>query len=613
MSARKNDRGKDSRDEDERKESKPTHSKDGNPSKSEIDDLAKLIKKHSSQSAAGSLRKRSDSSCEDSDSMESRFKTPPAKRKRVASTPSAPKKGKETATREDTSDESGDEVHRRSKKLLETENRSKARRKTETTTAATKKGKDAVEGEESSEESGDDGRNRPNDQLDSETVKDLRKVIANQKKKLKSTLKSQTIKICSDLDKKNKALSKENENLNKENEELKMASKSGEDKKKTKQVQEKLQKVKEERNKAEEENVDAKKNLERVRRQRNEAEDKAAKYKKEREALTKELREVRGDAKKERETLAKELREVKEDAKVKGKEIVSLKRLLEEFDGEDDEVADAQDSSPTSKNTSKKDSKEEKVNEPVDLSSNSNDDKKSKDITSGSSTAPTKEAAALESSNDSNETAAAKPTQEASAAKPTQEPSKAVDKPDEVIEEISSGEEWEGTTFFKIGHHLVKNVKFSKDSPAIGAKLPHRIVKETMRFTGTSLNNKITFIATNTKSHTLHDPTKGSSVCSLTPVCTRRWVKGEPIAIVLIIDSAWHPENEKEQWVCGHHHEASIRGHNLQMQKLQKKNHTKKAPPADPFKGLEDFKKPRRVSTESKAVKEGVAKGDDKK
>jgi hypothetical protein len=180
MSARKNDRGKDSRDEDERKGSKPTNSKDGNPSKSEIDDLTKLIRKHSSQSAAFCLRKRSDSSCEDSDSMESRFKTPPAKNKRVATTPSAPKKEKESAAHEDTSDESGDEVHRRSKNLLETEtrNQSKARRKTETTATSTKKVKDAVEGEGLSEESGDDGRNRSNDQLDSETVKNLRKVIA---------------------------------------------------------------------------------------------------------------------------------------------------------------------------------------------------------------------------------------------------------------------------------------------------------------------------------------------------------------------------------------------------------------------------------------------------
>ena len=379
MSARKNDRGKDSRDEDERKGNKTAKSKDGNPSQTEIDDLSKLIRKHSSQSAGGGRRKRSESSCEDSHSMESRFKTPPAKRKR-ATTPSAPKKEKEAVAHNDTSDGSGDEVHRRSKKFLETEtrNRSKTRRKTETTAAVKKEKKDAVESDGFSEESGDDERKMSTDQLDSETVKDLRKVIANQKKKLRGTLKSQTIKICSDLDKKNKFLTKEIETLYKENEELKMTANSGEDEKKTKYVQEKLLKVKEERNKAEEDNVDTKKNLERVRRQRNEAEDKAAKYKKEREALTKELREVRGEAKKEKDTFAKELREVKEDSKAKGKEIVNLKKLLEEFGGEDDEVDDIQDSAP----------KEEKVNkpatnEPVDLSSNTNDDKNSKGNTSG--------------------------------------------------------------------------------------------------------------------------------------------------------------------------------------------------------------------------------------
>ena len=54
----------------------------------------------------------------------------------------------------------------------------------------------------------------------------------------------------------------------------------------------------------------------------------------------------------------------------------------------------------------------------------------------------------------------------------------------------------EGTTDFKIEHHLVKNVRNAKDLIANGAKLLHKIVKESKRFTATSLNNRITFIET---------------------------------------------------------------------------------------------------------------------
>lgn len=64
------------------------------------------------------------------------------------------------------------------------------------------------------------------------------------------------------------------------------------------------------------------------------------------------------------------------------------------------------------------------------------------------------------------------------ASKQTQVASEAVELPDETIEVVSSEEEWEGTTYYKIGHHIVKNVRFDKDSPAIGAKLPFKIVKD---------------------------------------------------------------------------------------------------------------------------------------
>ena len=275
--------------------------------------------------------------------------------------------------------------------------------------------------------------------------------------------------------------------------------------------------------------------------------------------------------KKENEVLSKELKKAREEEKLKGKEVISLKKLIETMGDDGDDEAEEDKEPETVKSDEPKaeevkkpetvkpvDSKAAEVkkpedDEPVDLTSNFNNDNV------GSATA--------------NEESTVKPpavVEKEVAPKPTKEASKAVELPDETIEVVTSEEEWEGTTYYKIGHHLVKDVRFDKDSLAIGAKLPFKIVKESRCFTATSLNNKITFIATNTQAKSSHNPEKGSSVCGLTPVCTKRWVKDEKIASVLIFDSNWHPKNEKEQWVCGHHHEASIRGNNPQIQKLCK-------------------------------------------
>jgi hypothetical protein len=137
-------------------------------------------------------------------------------------------------------------------------------------------------------------------------------------------------------------------------------------------------------------------------------------------------------------------------------------------------------------------------------------------------------------------------------------------------------------------------VKDAKESIAVGAKMPMQIVKETKRFTAKSLNNRLIFIATNAHSKSEHNPAKGDSVCGLTPVCTRRWKEGDPIANVFIFDSNWHPSNESQQWVCSHHHEVSLHGMNLQIQKMCNKNnkssnHTMEMKAlVDPFKGLDD-------------------------
>ena len=257
-------------------------------------------------------------------------------------------------------------------------------------------------------------------------------------KKLNSSLKSQTIKICSDLDKKNKALIKENEDLIKKNEaltndndELKKTTNSEDVKKKTRFLQDKHLKVKEERNKAEEENVHLKNDVGRLMRQRNE--DKTAEFKKENEVLSKELKKAR------------------EEEKLKGKEVISLQKLIETMGDDGDDEAEEDKEPETVKPDEPKaeevkkpetvkpvDSKAAEVkkpedNEPVDLTSNFNNDNV------GSATA--------------NEESTVKPpavVEKEVAPKPTKEASKAVELPDETIEVVTSEEEWEGTTYYKI-------------------------------------------------------------------------------------------------------------------------------------------------------------------
>ena len=102
------------------------------------------------------------------------------------------------------------------------------------------------------------------------------------------------------------------------------------------------------------------------------------------------------------------------------------------------------------------------------------------------------------------------------------------------------------------------------------------------------LNNRIVFIATNANSKSEHNPEKGAGVCGLSPVCTRKWEKGEPIAVVFIFESIDHPQNESEQWVCQHHHATSVKGENFQLQKMCRPTKPKKS--SDPFKDLDDLK-----------------------
>ena len=160
MSGRKKDEERREPRRSKQEDRKESAQKRGKPSTSELDSLNKLITDQSGQSTTDSRRKRTESSS-DSDAKVSRFKTPAKRVRRKIETPTAPKKGKETDDKNDVTDESGDEGHRRSKKMLES---------------------------------------------DTELERELKKEISNLKRRLKGSLKSQTIKISLDLDKKNKDL-----------------------------------------------------------------------------------------------------------------------------------------------------------------------------------------------------------------------------------------------------------------------------------------------------------------------------------------------------------------------------------------------------------------------
>ena len=462
--------------------------------------------------------------------------------------------------------------------------------------------------------------------LDFEESADLKKEISSLRKKLKGDLKQQTIKISLDLDNKNKVLVRENKELVLENKELLKLNKDLEQenvklkrgsKVENNDVNGKYKMARKEREEALDKLEEAKKTLDRIKNQRNRAEKKEDESKKEVKSLIKKLREVREDYKKkegEISALKEVLKSIMEEETDLAEEVgnKSTKEVDEadevderndirnkpECDGEKGAV----DLTMSKINVTVGELKEvstltgEAVEDSVEASKGS-DSAAEESVATKGSVAAKKSVAGKEGGKDSKENIEDDRENEENGKENAETGKKRVDKDKvdtELIEEWSSGEEWEGTSYFKVGNHLVYNVKNAKDSIAVGAKLPLKIVKETKGFAATSLNNRIIFIATNAKSRSNHNPAKGSSVCGLTPVCTRRWVVGDPIAKVLIIGCDWHPMNETEQWVCTHHQDASLHGNNLQMQKvckglLDKREMVKKVI-KDPFQGLEDFK-----------------------
>ena len=218
-----------------------------------------LIRRHSNQSSSkGALSAASS----DSDSTAARFRTPVSrKRKSPHSPPRAPKKGKISTKEHQISDseDEGDFGHKRSKNLL--------------------KKHEIVKDEEMLEEDGDKVDN----------VIDLKKQILALKRRLKGSLKGQTIMISMALDKKNKELLAKNEELKKKSEEKCKAIKE-------ESVQE-MGRLRKDRDYFKQKFEKEMSHFDRVRKERNKAEDRMEVMKKEVTVLIETTKTVREELK----------------------------------------------------------------------------------------------------------------------------------------------------------------------------------------------------------------------------------------------------------------------------------------------------------------------------
>ena len=135
----------------------------------EVNDLARdLVRRQASKSSSSKLRSAGNSS--ESDSSASRFKTPRPKQREGELFPRAPKKVRNKEDQDVTlSDGSGDEGHKRTKVLMNSLTESNA--------------------SEDDSDSDNDGK----------TVKELKKTVQNLKKRMKGSLKGQTVRISMSL------------------------------------------------------------------------------------------------------------------------------------------------------------------------------------------------------------------------------------------------------------------------------------------------------------------------------------------------------------------------------------------------------------------------------
>ena len=121
-----------------------------------------------------------------------------------------------------------------------------------------------------------------------------------------------------------------------------------------------------------------------------------------------------------------------------------------------------------------------------------------------------------------------------------------------------------------IGRNTVKNFEDKKNH----IKKPIEAVNESNKdFSVTTLNKRISFFAVGRKARQNHDVSRfGVKPCGLQPFCSNILRGGEEIGLAYICapTSNYHKYFERNTWVCWYHCQASIDGHHVQTQCVNK-------------------------------------------
>ena len=169
------------------------------------------------------------------------------------------------------------------------------------------------------------------------------------------------------------------------------------------------------------------------------------------------------------------------------------------------------------------------------------------------------------------------------------------------MEDMSTDDEFDSrAATFLVGDYKVRNIKSFKESMVRNAKFPEAVQEASKRFTPCTLNNKIMFIVISSTARGTHTPKPkmGASFCNLAPVCGRKFVDGDDIAMVYVFGCIFHAANMTEVWVCGHHADCSVEGYEMQ---IQTRNRNCEGPPG--VKGVKAVDKADNKEGDDKKVK----------
>ena len=119
-----------------------------------------------------------------------------------------------------------------------------------------------------------------------------------------------------------------------------------------------------------------------------------------------------------------------------------------------------------------------------------------------------------------------------------------------------------------IGRNVVKNYECKKDviTPPTEA-----IQYSNKNCVVTTLNEKISFLAVGEKARQKHNfDMYGNKPCGLSPVCSNIFRGGEDIGYAFICPptNAFHKYFQRRTWVCWYHTQASLDGHDVQVQRV---------------------------------------------